>query len=141
MTTRTGERRTPRRIVFIRLRELEIHHVDLDRRVQLRRHPRGPVATRLVDDILAHGRDRDDAGRFRIVGHRRRAGARDRPGGPLISGEQADLLAWLSGRSPGTGLTVEGADEIPTAPRLGLSAASLAQSRQPWVRADPELPR
>ncbi|NKQ23177.1 hypothetical protein [Streptomyces galbus] len=31
-------------------------------------------------------------------------------------GPWADLLAWLSGRSPGTGLTASGADAVPSAP-------------------------
>jgi maleylpyruvate isomerase len=115
VTTRTGERCTPHRLVFIRLRELEVHHVDLDVGYGWADIPE-PVATRIIDDILGGLATRDDAGRFRIsasdvelereIGH----------GGPLITGEQADLLGWLSGRSPGTGLTVEGGAAIPTAP-------------------------
>ncbi|GHD25907.1 hypothetical protein [Streptomyces galbus] len=37
-------------------------------------------------------------------------------GGPTVRGPLADLLAWLSGRSPGTGLTASGADAVPSAP-------------------------
>jgi maleylpyruvate isomerase len=37
-------------------------------------------------------------------------------GGPTVRGPWADLLAWLSGRSPGTGLTASGADAVPSAP-------------------------
>jgi maleylpyruvate isomerase len=111
----TGEQCTPHRIVFIRLRELEVHHVDLDVGYGWVDIP-ADVATRIVDDILGRLATRDDAGRFRIaaidvelereIGH----------GGPLVTGEQAALLAWLSGRSPGTGLTVEGAAAVPVAP-------------------------
>jgi len=36
--------------------------------------------------------------------------------GPLISGTQVDLLAWLSGRTPGTGLVAGGPGTVPPAP-------------------------
>ena len=115
VTTRTGERRTPSGIVFIRLRELEIHHVDLAVGYTFADIPE-PVAASLIDDILTTVGGRPATSPLRIraedVDLEREIGS----GGPVISGSQADLLAWLSGRSPGTGLTARGAAEVPVAP-------------------------
>jgi maleylpyruvate isomerase len=115
VTTPTGEPRTPRGIVFIRLRELEIHHVDLAVGYAFADIPE-PVAASIIDDIVTTVGAREGVASLRLVATDveldREIGSR----GPVVSGVQADLLAWLSGRSPGTGLTVKGAPEIPAAP-------------------------
>ena len=115
MTPRTGEPCTPHRLVFIRLRELEVHHVDLAAGYTFADIPE-MVATRIIDDIVTTVGSRAGTPPFRLVATRRRARREIGSGGPVLSGTQADLLGWLSGRSPGTGLTVEGADAIPAAP-------------------------
>jgi maleylpyruvate isomerase len=114
VTTRTGEPRTPSGLVFIRLRELEIHHVDLAVGYTFADIP-DPVTTQLIDDIVTTVAASDAAPvqlRATDVDLEREIGS----GGPVLSGSQADLLGWLSGRSPGTGLTIEGTAEIPPAP-------------------------
>ncbi|TWV55418.1 maleylpyruvate isomerase family mycothiol-dependent enzyme [Streptomyces misionensis] len=112
---RTGEPRTPASLIPTRLRELEIHHADLDAGYGFSDIP-ADAARWIVDDIVeALARrpktpplrlEATDTGLVHALG----------TGGPTVSGRQADLLAWLSGRSSGTGLTAFGADEVPAAP-------------------------
>ncbi|MBC9731007.1 maleylpyruvate isomerase family mycothiol-dependent enzyme [Streptomyces sp. TRM68367] len=111
---RTGELRTPAALVPTWLRELEIHHADLDAGYGFSDIP-ADAARWIIEDIaeaLARRRDTPplrleatDTGLVHALG----------TGGPTVSGRQAHLLAWLSGRSPGTGLTA-GADKVPAAP-------------------------
>ncbi len=111
---RTGEPATPSRLVWMRLRELEVHHADLDVGYTFADIPEA-LATQVIDDILGTLAARDGAPPVRLratdTGLERELGE----GGPLLTGGQSELLAWLSGRSPGAGLTVEGADEVPPA--------------------------
>ncbi|MGW8955735.1 maleylpyruvate isomerase family mycothiol-dependent enzyme [Streptomyces sp. NPDC055709] len=112
---RTGELRTPATLVPTRLRELEVHHADLDAGYGFCDIP-ADAARWIIDDIVeALARRQDtpplrlettDTGLVHVLG----------TGGPTVSGRQADLLAWLSGRSPSTGLTASGADTVPSAP-------------------------
>ncbi|MEU7096981.1 maleylpyruvate isomerase family mycothiol-dependent enzyme [Streptomyces longwoodensis] len=112
---RTGEVRTPATLVPTRLRELEIHHADLAVGYGFRDIP-ADTARWIVDDITeALARrpgtpplrlETTDTGLVRVLGR----------GGPTVRGAQADLLAWLSGRSPGIGLTATGVDTVPPAP-------------------------
>ncbi|MFE0188348.1 maleylpyruvate isomerase family mycothiol-dependent enzyme [Streptomyces sp. NPDC058989] len=109
----TGELCTPRRVLVIRLRELELHHVDLDLGYGFADIPE-PARQIILDDVLGYYAaaegvpdcllsDREGA----LVG---RFGA----GGPVVSGEPADLLAWLAGRSAGAAL--ESTAELPALP-------------------------
>ncbi|MFV2119795.1 maleylpyruvate isomerase family mycothiol-dependent enzyme [Streptomyces sp. Act-28] len=113
---RTGELRTPAALLPTRLRELEVHHADLDAGYTFADVPPG-VARWIVDDIVEALHRRPDTPPLRIEAtdtdlvHRLGAGT-----GPTVTGRQSDLLAWLSGRSPGTGLSAFGADEVPAAP-------------------------
>ena len=116
--TRTGEVCTAGRVVFIRLRELEVHHVDLDAGYRFADIP-VEVATAVIDDILSavgarQGREAVAPVRLAAtdVEVERELGV----GGPLVTGSQAELLGWLSGRLDGSGLTVVGADQVPAAP-------------------------
>ncbi|HZZ50989.1 MAG TPA: hypothetical protein VFE65_29200, partial [Pseudonocardia sp.] len=100
---------------LIRLRELEVHHVDLD--VGYGFGDIAPdVAQWIIDDILMELGRRAEPPPVHIeatdTGLHRELGS----GASLMSGAQADLLAWLSGRSPGTGLTTEGTGAPPDAP-------------------------
>jgi maleylpyruvate isomerase len=89
-----------------RLRELEVHHVDLDLGYRFDDVPEW-VAAWLVGDIVATFAARDEPLAVRIsatdAGLERELGQ----GGPLVRGSVADLLGWLSGRTDGVGLSVE----------------------------------
>lgn len=112
---RTGEVRTPGTLVPTRLRELEIHHADLDAGYRFSDIP-ADTARWIIGDIVEALARREDTPPLRLettdTGLVHALGT----GGPTVGGRQADLLAWLSGRSPGTGLTVSGAAEVPSAP-------------------------
>ncbi|MFG3506963.1 maleylpyruvate isomerase family mycothiol-dependent enzyme [Streptomyces sp. NPDC047821] len=118
----TGELCTPRRILVIRLRELELHHVDLD--IGYGFHDIPATARDIVlDDVLGYYAGTDGTPRFTL---RDRTGAElarfgtapdvavgdpappARPHGPVVSGERADILAWLSGRASGDALETTG---------------------------------
>ncbi|WP_433566255.1 maleylpyruvate isomerase family mycothiol-dependent enzyme [Nocardia sp. CA-151230] len=119
---RTGEPRTPETLVPMRLRELEIHHADLNAGYSFSDIPES-AARWILDDIAdaLSGRtpdgpalwlratDSDFRRELRGEGHSAPIG---------ISGTQADLLGWLSGRIPAaaTGLIAAGADTVPPAP-------------------------
>lgn len=112
---RTGELRTPASIVPTRLRELEVHHADLALGYTFADVP--PAAARwIIDDLIAAQRRRDGGPALRIAATDTDLTHEVGSGGPLIRGPQAVLLAWLTGRSTGTGLTVSGADAVPPAP-------------------------
>jgi maleylpyruvate isomerase len=112
---RSGVPVTAERLLFVRLREVEVHHVDLNVGYTWADIP-PDVTTAVIDDIVATLSKREGVPPVRLVATdvelERQIGLR----GPVLTGEQADLLAWLSGRSPGVGLTVTGADEVPLAP-------------------------
>jgi maleylpyruvate isomerase len=95
----------------MRLREVEIHHVDLDAGYSRTSWP-VEFGVHLVQQLV----DRADASEpftayavdaDRVVAR----GA----GGPRVSGTAADLGWWLTGRGNGEGLTSEGGD----VPRIG----------------------
>lgn len=118
---RTGELRTPETLVPMRLRELEIHHVDLDAGYSFTDIP-PPAARWILDDIAdALQRRESDCPAMRLratdSGFSRRIGAPEtRP--ITVVGSQADLLGWLSGRCPVERTTLTaGADPVPNAPR------------------------
>ncbi|GGX13918.1 maleylpyruvate isomerase family mycothiol-dependent enzyme [Streptomyces noursei] len=101
---RTGEPRTPGTLVPTRLRELEVHHADLAAGYTFADIP--PQAGRwIIEDLLEAQRRRADVPPLRIeatdTGLTQELGT----GGPTITGTQADLLGWLTGRTNGTGLT------------------------------------
>ena len=89
-------------IPFLRVREVEIHHVDLDagytpddwdRRVR-HPHPRPartvlPVAAGLPGGGLAAT---DGDGRWEVAA-----------AGPTVTGPRSGLVGWLTGRTPGQG--------------------------------------
>ncbi|MEV7127645.1 maleylpyruvate isomerase family mycothiol-dependent enzyme [Streptomyces sp. NPDC093260] len=113
---RTGELRTPATLIPTWLRELEIHHADLDAGYGFSDIP-ARAARWIIEDIADAIARRQDTPALRLQatdsGLARTLGSGD---GPTVSGRQADLLAWLSGRSRGTGLTASGAGEVPSAP-------------------------
>lgn len=112
---RPGELRAPAALPLIRVREIEVHHVDL-----VVGYTFGDIAPDtavwVIDDILMELGRRAEIRPLRLkatdTGLSRELGV----DGPLISGPQVDLLAWLSGRTPGTGLVAEGTETVPPAP-------------------------
>lgn len=111
---RPGELRAPAALRLILLRELEVHHVDLAVGYRF-----ADIATDtaqwIIDDILLELRRRNPIPALSIKAVDTGLSRELAKGAPLISGTQADLLAWLSGRSPGTGLSNDGAVQIPVA--------------------------
>lgn len=115
---RTGELRTPASLVATRLRELEIHHSDLDAGYTFADIPR-ETARWIIDDLLDAQARRAEVPALRIEATDTDLAAGTGTGAPVVRGAQADLLAWLTGRSPGAGLTATGPSgpaPVPTAP-------------------------
>lgn len=130
---RTGELRTPASLISARLRELEIHHADLDAGYTFADIPQD-TARWIVDDIAdalarregtpAMRIEATDVPFTRVIGAGVGAGAGGEVGGEVagggglvIMGALADVLAWLTGRSPdGAGLTAPGTVGVPKAP-------------------------
>jgi maleylpyruvate isomerase len=101
---------------LMRVREVEIHHVDLDSGYTPAHWSPGFVA-RTLDQLAPQFRDRgdcpvallsatDSAGRWQVADD-----------GPTLSGAGSALLAWLTGRSPGDGLRLDSSGPVPPAPR------------------------
>lgn len=103
---------TARRLVGMRLGEVEIHHVDLD-------HGYGMAA---VPDEAADGVVEDLVLRLAVKGAPVRVtstvdGRSWGDGGPDVRGTPTALLAWLAGRSGGEGCDVPGGS-LPVLPPL-----------------------
>ena len=121
-----GEPLTPARLLMVRLREVEIHHVDLDAGYRVADIPDW-VALWVLDDVLATFAQRPDAPAVRVratdVDVERELGS----GGPTVTGPLAALVGWLTGRvrpeTLGEELSVAGAGDpeqpadLPDVPR------------------------
>lgn len=108
------------RVVWSRLREVEVHHVDLDAGYSAAEWPEA-FTLRMATSLARDFGDRVDGPRVVIrspeVGH-------DLPIGPdvtepVVSGPAWAAVTWLIGRSDGGGLTVEPAGSLPRVPPLG----------------------
>jgi len=103
----------------LRIREVEIHHVDLGLGYTPA-HWSPAFVTRTLDQLAPFFLSARDAAVRELV-------ATDTPGeggrweigttGPALAGPAAALLAWLTGRSRGEGLVLDGGGEVPAAPR------------------------
>ena len=105
-------------IPYLRVREVEIHHVDLD--AGYTPDDWSPAfAARTLDQLSPFFRDNrdcpvgvlvatDSGGRWEIAAD-----------GPALSGSTAALVGWLTGRTSGAGLTLDPPGELPRAPRWG----------------------
>ncbi|WP_411123617.1 maleylpyruvate isomerase family mycothiol-dependent enzyme [Streptomyces sp. x-19] len=111
----TGELCTPQRVLVIRLRELELHHVDLDLGYRVADIPTG-ARDIILADVLGYYAQAADVPPFTLRDDGGAELARYGTGGPVVSGSPADALAWLSGRSTGTGLHTTTAT-LPVLPR------------------------
>ncbi|MFF2808250.1 maleylpyruvate isomerase family mycothiol-dependent enzyme [Streptomyces sp. NPDC058000] len=112
---RTGELRTPGALVPTRLRELEVHHVDLATGYTFTDVP--PEAARwIIDDLLEAQRRRADAPPLRIEATDTDLIQELGTGGPTVTGTEADLLGWLTGRTTGAALSSSEPGPVPRAP-------------------------
>jgi maleylpyruvate isomerase len=111
---RPGELRHPAVLPWIRVREIEVHHVDLAVGYGFADIP-APTARWIIDDILFELARRDPLPSLHLAASDTDLHRELGPPGPCVRGTQADLLAWLSGRSTGESLTRDD-DETGTAP-------------------------
>ncbi|WP_246222544.1 maleylpyruvate isomerase family mycothiol-dependent enzyme [Phytoactinopolyspora limicola] len=103
-----------RRTLWMRLQELEVHHVDLDAGYTVEHWPDMFVGRALTETVRSFSQ-RDDTPAFVLVtnGFTTRIGT----GGQVtVSGDSRSVLAWLMGRSPGTGLSTEPNRPLPELP-------------------------
>lgn len=97
-----GQTIPARRVMWMRLMEVEVHHVDLAAGYSPADWPE-PFVHRVLAETLGTFRRRDDVpaltldidGRIEVI----------RPGGPTVAGPAPAVLAWLIGRADGTSLT------------------------------------
>ncbi|MCE4942070.1 maleylpyruvate isomerase family mycothiol-dependent enzyme [Streptomyces albulus] len=112
---RTGELRTPAALLPTRLRELEVHHVDLAAGYAFADVP--PEAARwIIDDLFAAQRRRTGIAPLRIAASDSDLALELGVGGPTVTGPQAELLGWLTGRTTGAGLSSSEPGPVPRAP-------------------------
>ena len=100
---------------LIRMREVEIHHVDLATGYTTSDWSQA-FAARTLDQIAPQFLDRGDCPVTALHDH---DGGTWQVGasGPTLSGSTQDLVAWLVGRSDGASLTPSPAGAVPPAPR------------------------
>lgn len=110
--TATGRDVPASQIPWLRVREVAIHAVDLAGPVTFEAFA-PDLLEALVDDVATFraARGTDPAVRLRIEGGRDWVLA----AGPVVevSGSRAAAVGWLTGRSDGSDLDVEGADAVP----------------------------
>jgi maleylpyruvate isomerase len=95
-----------------RLREVEVHHVDLGAGYTPADWPES-FAHRLLHDVASDQATVSLTLEADSLGHPVPVGS---GGPPTVSGPAWALAAWLTGRSSGTGLTVEPAGPLPAIP-------------------------
>lgn len=99
----TGELCTPKRLLVIRIRELEVHHVDLGVGYELD-HVTPEAGSVILGDVCSYLASHDATPDLRIVQTDGPGVWQFGTGGPVVSGRQGALLGWLTGRSGGAGL-------------------------------------
>jgi maleylpyruvate isomerase len=103
-----------RRAVWLRLRELELHHVDLAAGYSPQDWPPQFVARALRESLRAVGRGGEVPSFTAVVdGRPERVGS---GGGATVRGPAPAVLAWLTGRSTGADLEVEPDGALPDIP-------------------------
>lgn len=105
------------RVVWRRLREVEVHHVDLAAGYGPGDWPEA-FSHRLLHELVTDLAGRDGFPPLVLhpggAGHELTLGEPD--GAPTVSGSAAELAAWLTGRSRGDGLTISSGGPLPTPP-------------------------
>jgi maleylpyruvate isomerase len=103
-------------IPLIRIREVEIHHVDLD--AGYTPDDWTPeFAARTLDQLAPFFRDARDCPVGMLVATDTEGRWEVAADGPELAGRAAALAAWLVGRPAGGGLRLSAAGEVPPAPR------------------------
>jgi len=99
-----------------RIREVEIHHTDLDAGYAAADWPAAFVA-RTLDELapLFRAARETPVGQLVATDSGRRWDVAE--SGPALSGTAAGLLDWLTGRSPGADLSLDEGGPVPPAPR------------------------
>ena len=115
---RSGREVTASRIPWLRLREVVIHHVDLDAGYTPAHWSPEFVERMLRGEArrLSERADFPEVTLRDVDTHRVWSVGTD---GPTVTGPSPALLAWIIGRSPGDGLTVEPSGPLPTLPPWG----------------------
>lgn len=100
-----------------RMREVEIHHVDLDAGYTTTRWP-GAFVARTLSEIAEMFAARSDVPSMtlRTAESNRTWELGDNPGALLVSGPERGLLAWLIGRADGWELSVKPEGPLPQPP-------------------------
>lgn len=117
-------------VLVRRLREVEIHHVDLDAGYGPADWPAAFVRRELHDCRACWPYTQSTVGEIRMPGQTWTGLG----GGPAVEGAPAAVLAWLTGRSAGEGIRVvrEGSQELPAAPPwLAMPAPADLPARPP----------
>jgi maleylpyruvate isomerase len=100
-----------------RLREIEVHHVDLAAGYRTADWPEA-FSLRLLHEVATDLSGRPDAPALLLLpaepGHQLAIG--DAEGAPTVAGPAHELAGWLTGRSPGDNLTVTPDGPLPTLP-------------------------
>ncbi len=112
---RGGQKLIARDLPWMRLREVEIHHVDLDAGYTPRQWPAG-FLERLLPEVAGDFARRTDVPpvRLRSTGVDMVIGVGDPQ--LTVTGEAHTVLGWLLGRSDGTGLAVAPPGPVPPLP-------------------------
>jgi uncharacterized protein (TIGR03083 family) len=99
-------------VPWMRVREVWLHALDLDTGAQPGDLP-APVVDTLLDDVTGVFGTRTDGPRLELTPTDRDRTWRVGDGGIRVAGPAADLLAWLTGRSRGDGLTCDADLPVP----------------------------
>jgi len=103
-------------LVWSRLREVEVHHVDLSAGYRAADWS-AAYSQRLLYEVVSdfNARTGVPAMVLRCDGEARELVVGERDGAPMVSGPAGELAGWLIGRTPGEGLTVS-PGSLPTPP-------------------------
>jgi maleylpyruvate isomerase len=105
------------RIPWRRLREVEVHHVDLAAGYGPADWP-DAFSHRLLHEVCAHLRERPEASPLLVhaadLGHDLAIG--EPAGAPTVTGPAYALAGWLTGRTEGDGLSITPTGPLPTLP-------------------------
>jgi maleylpyruvate isomerase len=99
-------------VPWARLREVEVHHVDLAAGYRPADWPES-FAHRVLHEVAGGLEGVSLTVRPDSLGHAVPVGG---GGPPEVRGPAHELAAWLAGRSPGTGLTIDPPGALPTIP-------------------------
>lgn len=111
----TGEPLPGRRVLWLRLRELEVHHADLRTGYGPADWPAAFVRRALDETVRAFGRREDvPAVTLEIDGAGVEHLGAEAP--VTVGGSPSEVLSWLIGRSSGSGLRVQPAGALPALP-------------------------